>query len=125
MRNALVEEVRRGRRSRTDVCDAHPELLRAARHVGVQTGEECPICEHCGTVEVTFVFGAKLPPGGRCPGTARELRRLCARTEPVVCYAVEVCPECAWHHLIRRYPGGGRNRSGRARSGAPGATGHA
>jgi hypothetical protein len=114
MRNAVVEDVRRGRRLRTDVCDAHPELLRAARHVGSATGEECPICEERDTVEVTFVFGAKLPPGGRCPGTKTELRRLCAREEPVVCYAVEVCPSCAWHHLTRRYAAGGRTRSGRS-----------
>ena len=32
---------------------------------------------------VTFVFGAKLPPGGRCPGTAAELKALCRDPEPV------------------------------------------
>lgn len=111
VRNALVRDVRRGRVEQVDVCDAHPELLRAARNVGKPTGEDCPICESEGTVEVTFVFGARLPPGGRCPGSASELNRLRRREEPVTCYAVEVCPQCAWHHLTRKYSAGGRPRA--------------
>ncbi len=108
VRNALVRDVRRGRVTAEDVCDAHPELLRAARNIGRPTGEDCPICEAAATVQVTYVFGAHLPPGGRCPGTARELDRLRRRAEPVVCFEVEVCPDCAWHHLMRKYPAGGR-----------------
>jgi hypothetical protein len=107
-RNAVVRDVRRGRLGTVDVCDAHPELLRAARNVGKPSGEDCPICESAGTVQVTYVFGAGLPPGGRCPGTATELNRLRRRPEPVLCYDVEVCPDCAWHHLTRKYPAGGR-----------------
>ncbi len=117
LRNSVVREVQRGRLTREDVCDAHPELLRAARNVGRPKGERCPICESAHTVEVTYVFGSRLPPGGRCPGTAAELERLRRRKEPVLCYDVEVCPECAWHHLTRKYPAGGRRdgrRAGRA-----------
>jgi hypothetical protein len=117
MRNAVVRDVQRGRLGREDVCDAHPELLRAARNVGRPNGERCPICETTDTVEVTYVFGSRLPPGGRCPGTPAELNRLRRRSEPVLCYDVEVCPECAWHHLTRKYPSGGRRadqRAGRA-----------
>jgi hypothetical protein len=86
VRNRLVRDVERGRTMKIDVCDAHPELLRAARNVGR------PICAECRLVKVTFVFGAKLPAGGRCPGTAAELAQLCKRPEPVLCYEVEVCP---------------------------------
>jgi len=50
-------------------------------------------------VTVTFVFGAKLP--------AAERLELGRRPEPVLCYEVEVCPSCAWHHLMRKYPAGG------------------
>ena len=25
-------------------CDAHPELLRAAKHLGEPKGEDCPVC---------------------------------------------------------------------------------
>lgn len=107
VRNALVSDVRKGRLQAVDVCDAHPELLRAARNVGKPTSESCPICEDAHTVQVTYVFGAGLPPGGRCPGSARELSQLRRRPEPVLCYDVEVCPSCAWHHLTRKYPSGG------------------
>ena len=44
-RNAVVSEFRKGRLSRLDVCDAHPELLRAAINVGEASREDCPICE--------------------------------------------------------------------------------
>jgi hypothetical protein len=117
MRNAVVRDVQKGRLGREDVCDAHPELLRAARNVGKPLGERCPVCEEADTVEVTYVFGARLPAGGLCPGTARELNRLRRRAEPVHCYDVEVCPDCAWHHLTRKYPSGGpreRQRTGRS-----------
>jgi hypothetical protein len=36
-----------------------------------------------------------------------ELNQLRRRPEPVLCYEVEVCPDCAWHHLMRKYPAGG------------------
>ena len=44
VRNRLVRDVERGRTMKIDVCDAHPELLRAARNVGRPTKEPCPIC---------------------------------------------------------------------------------
>lgn len=108
VREALVRDVRRGRVPVDQVCDAHPELLRAARNIGVPLGVTCPICEDEPTVQVTYVFGSGLPPGGRCPGNAAELERLRRRASEVTCYDVEVCPACAWHHLLRRYPSGGR-----------------
>jgi len=116
VRNRLVRQVEQGKVQRVDVCDAHPELLRAARNVGRPTKEPCPICDGGRLVTVTFVFGAKLPAGGRCPGTAAELKALCRRPEPVLCYEVEVCPACAWHHLMRKYPAGGDTERSRART---------
>jgi hypothetical protein len=115
-RNAVVKEFKKGRLSRVDVCDAHPELLRAARNIGVMADESCPICEESPVVHVTYVFGPRLPAHGSCPATAAELARLCRRPEAVTCYVVEVCPECAWNHLARMYPAGGRHKrvTGRA-----------
>ena len=105
-RNAVIREYHRGRLSRLDVCDAHPELLRAARNLGRPAGESCPICEEADLVEVTFVFGSRLPPGGRCVATQAELTRYWRRKDPVVCYVIEVCTECSWNHLSRMYPAG-------------------
>jgi hypothetical protein len=105
-RNAVIREFKKGRLSRNDVCDAHPELLRAARNLGAPLQDHCPVCEESGLVEVTFVFGSRLPPGGRCVATPAELARYWRRKDPVVCYVVEVCSLCAWNHLLRMYPAG-------------------
>ena len=102
-RRAVLAEYRRGRLSRLDVCDAHPELMRAARNVGEATERPCPICTEADVVLVSFAFGSRLPPHGRCISDRRELARLSDRRDQVACYVVEVCPECAWNHLIRSY----------------------
>jgi hypothetical protein len=107
-RRALISEYRKGRLARHQVCDAHPELLRAARAIGEATTTECPICEDEQLVHVTYVFGPKLPPFGRCVSKREELQRLNRRREPLTAYIVEVCSGCSWHHLIRTVPIGGR-----------------
>ncbi|MGH9079578.1 MAG: DUF5318 family protein [Acidimicrobiales bacterium] len=118
-RNAVVREFKRCRLSRLDVCDAHPELLRAARNLGRLTGERCPICEEAELVDVTFVFGSRLPAGGRCVASRSELARYWRRKDPVVCYVIEVCTECSWNHLARMYPAGAGvgDKPARSRSG--------
>ena len=110
-RNAVVREFRAGRASRLDVCDAHPELLRAARHVGDPTGEDCPICGESKVVHVSFVFGPRLPPSGRCVTSRQEMAKLAGRATQLACYEVEVCPECSWNHLARLSTVGGRRRA--------------
>lgn len=107
-RNAVLNEVRRGRLRPVDVCDAHPELLRAAKHIGRPTGETCQVCAEAALVHVTYVFGPRLPAQGRCVDTTAEMRRLDRRADDLACYVVEVCPACSWNHLVRRVPIGGR-----------------
>ncbi len=41
-RDAVVREFRKGRLSRIDVCDAHPELLRVAAQPGSRDGDGLP-----------------------------------------------------------------------------------
>ncbi len=110
VRRALLSRLAAGQIGRDEVCDAHPELLRAARHLGRDRGERCPVCAEADLVEVTYVFGPRLPPGGACPTSRAELDRLQRRAEPVQCYAVEVCVACHFHHLARRWSAGGRAR---------------
>lgn len=112
-RNSVLSEFRKGRLRKVDVCDAHPELVRAARNVGQETGVECPVCEAVDVVHVTYVFGPKLPAHGRCITKAKELVALARRPTVLACYVVEVCPECSWNHLSRSFPLGGRRASGR------------
>jgi hypothetical protein len=107
-RRALLTEFRKGRLARHQVCDAHPELLRAAKSVGTPTQSDCPICEEHKLVLVTYVFGPRLPAHGRCVSTLRELQALNRRSEQYAAYVVEVCQGCSWHHLLRVLPLGGR-----------------
>jgi hypothetical protein len=109
-RNAVLSEFRKKRLSRHDVCDAHPELIRAARNVGTPRDDDCPICEGPNLRSVSYVFGSRLPPQGRCITSGQELLKLSQRPTVLACYVVEVCPDCSWNHLARTFPLGGRNR---------------
>lgn len=111
-RNALVGEFHKGRLSRLDVCDAHPELLRAATNCGQETRETCPICEEGNVVLVSYAFGSRLPPSGRCITSQAELLKLSSGARELACYVVEVCPICAWNHLARTFALGGRRTGG-------------
>jgi hypothetical protein len=107
-RNAVVSEFHKGRLSRLDVCDAQPELLRAAANCSQPTQEDCPICEEAKVVLVSYVFGSRLPASGRCIATSAELRKLSRAGNELSCYVVEVCPTCAWNHLARTFAVSGR-----------------
>jgi hypothetical protein len=109
-RQALLAEYRKGRLGRQQVCDAHPELVRAARALGTATPRECPVCEEEHVVLVSYVFGPRLPAHGRCITSAAELAKLDKRADALVCYVVEVCPACSWNHLMRSFPVGRASR---------------
>ena len=76
--------------------------------MGEPTDRECPICEEAQLVFVTYVFGPRLPPFGRCITSKKELAQLGRRRDQLTAYLVEVCPSCSWHHLLRTAPIGGR-----------------
>ena len=103
VRKHTLDEFRRGRLGRLDVCDAHPELLRAARNVGEARSEDCPICDEPSLTLVSFAFGARLPAHGRCITTRKELTQLKRGPQESTCYVVEVCTACAWNQLIRSF----------------------
>jgi hypothetical protein len=101
----LINQVRLGRVSRAEVCDAHPELIRAARNVGTETTADCPVCEDDKLRIVTYVFGHGLSAAGRCVSTKKELRLLAVQARgELTAYVVEACPGCRWHHLLRVLP---------------------
>jgi hypothetical protein len=102
-RQALISEFRKGRLAQHEVCDAHPELRRAAQEVGDATSLECPICEEDNVVLVSYVFGPRLPSHGRCVTSRKELQALARRSGNFSCYVVEVCPTCSWNHLARTF----------------------
>lgn len=104
-RRALLRDVESGLRSRPDVCDAHPDLIRAGRNIGSTVEDDCPICDEPSLRHVTYVFGGR---GGRKSDGGRAVRRETLRAYverhgDCNVYTVEVCPGCHWHHLIESF----------------------
>ena len=120
-RRATLASVFSGRTTVTDVCDAHPYLLRAAKFHGEPTDLACPICRKSKLTHVTYVYGDEL---GRYEGRVKqapELAEMAAEYAEFKVYVVEVCQSCAWNHLASSYVlGTGEpqpRRSRRARAG--------
>jgi hypothetical protein len=102
VRRAVLSDLQAGRRERAEVCDAHPELLRAGRNVGVAATDDCPVCGSDGLRLVSYVYGDGLRhANGRCITSATELERLDAEHDEFSRYVVEVCVRCGWNHLQR------------------------
>jgi|SRR5262245_42475377 uncharacterized protein DUF5318 len=102
-KRATLSDLNDGRLSRREVCDAHPDLIRAARNVGEPTAKPCPVCDGARLVHVAYVFGDALrQDSGRVWPRAR-LAALHRALDEFNCYVVEVCTACGWNHLIQRY----------------------
>lgn len=114
-RRSVLLAFRAGQVSRLELCDAHPDLLRAARSMGEQTDAICPLCDTGRLVLVSYAFSDEFPkrengavwPRGDLTGLLkfREVRL----------YTVEVCANCAWNHLRSQVTvgRGGTKRSAR------------
>src|SRR5690348_8655702 len=72
-RRATLASVLSGRTTVTDVCDAHPYLLRAAKFHGEPTDTRCPICRKVKLTHVTYVYGDEL---GRYEGRVKRGQEL-------------------------------------------------
>jgi hypothetical protein len=102
-RRAVLRDVETGLRSPGDVCDAHPDLVRAGRNLGEEIDDGCPICETGALRLVTYVFGRRI---GRHSGRVvprHDLGSVTQRYGPVTVYTVEVCTDCSWNHLRESY----------------------
>jgi hypothetical protein len=114
-RRATLASVFAGRTTVTDVCDAHPYLLRAAKFHGEPTDTACPICRKAKLTHVTYVYGDEL---GRYEGRVKqrpELAEMATEYAEFRVYVVEVCQSCAWNHLASSYVlGTGEQRSRRS-----------
>lgn len=102
-RRAVLADIRSGRTSLAEACDAHPYLLLAARHYGEAAPVACAVCEKRHLRHVHYVYGDAL---GKSAGQAKsrgELAELARRFEEFDVYVVEVCPDCGWNHLIRSF----------------------
>lgn len=102
-RQSVLSEYKKGRIAQHEICDAHPELVRAARELGEPTKLTCPVCEETNVVLVTYVFGPRLPAFGRCITSKKELQAIAKRSGSFSAYVIEVCPSCSWNHLARTF----------------------
>ncbi|MGB8021461.1 MAG: DUF5318 family protein [Candidatus Nanopelagicales bacterium] len=108
-RRAALEGMRRGGALDSDLCDADPNLLRAAKYHGAPAGRPCPVCRRLDLVEVTWVYGAQL---GALSGSARSPAQVEAMAHEYGrfrAYVVEVCRGCSWNHLVISYTLGDGN----------------
>ena len=102
-RRAVLRDFRSGALTRLDVCDAHPELMRAAQNIGVEVHDQCPVCGGSNLRLVSYVYGEKLKQAnGRAISDTSELLKLGASCDEFACYDVEVCLDCRWNHLRRQ-----------------------
>ena len=102
-RRAVLRDFRSGALTRLDVCDAHPELMRAAQNIGVDMTDQCPVCGESNLRLVKYVYGDKLKQAnGRAISNTAELAKLGASCDEFACYDVEVCLDCRWNHLRRQ-----------------------
>ena len=102
-RRAVLAGVARGQVSAADVCDAHPDLLRAARYYGEVTDRPCPICRRELLTRVTYAYGDELRHASGRARPARTLPALAARFTRIRVYEVEVCRRCGWNHLTETF----------------------
>ncbi len=102
-RRSLLAEVYSGRTGVTEVCDANPYLLRAAKFHGKPSSVMCPICRKEQLTLVSWVFGDHLGAVSGSARTAEELVMLATRYDEFSVHVVEVCRTCSWNHLVKSY----------------------
>ena len=132
-RRRLLADVESGVVSRAEACDAHPELLRAARNAAPPLGRNCPLCPEGELRIVGYVFGPgwAAAASASCPtrsssashgatGTSWPTRSRCAPTAAGTTSSgatpwvpVEPEPPVGRHRSDQRTAGGpGCSRSG-------------
>lgn len=107
----LVNQYKAGRLAQHEVCDAHPELRRAAENLGRPTTQECPICEDAVLVHVTYAFGPHLPKSGYVIEDRADFAKVRRTTTEGTGYVVEVCAACGWNFMAQSFPIEGRRRT--------------
>jgi len=90
-RNAVIRNFRNGRLSQLDVCDAHPELIRVARHIADRAAASAG-ARDARAAPSAGARAARAAPSASDPGPART-----TRPEESV---GEVCPICEEANVV-------------------------
>jgi hypothetical protein len=59
-KRATIAAIYRGLNTTSDACDAHPYLRMAAKHHGLLTQRDCPMCRKDKVHELQYTFGDQL-----------------------------------------------------------------
>jgi hypothetical protein len=102
-KRALLRNFRQGLLSRLEICDAHPELLRAARYLGADAQGPCPVCQKHELRLLAYVYADGLRRNNGRAFEVREGLEIAARQRGGACYVVEVCTDCYWNHLSEAF----------------------
>lgn len=97
-RKRVLTEFASGRVGQPDICDAHPELVRAANYSGRPAGTPCPVCAGRELKLVSYAFSEDLKKDNGRLWPESDIAGLLRLKEPRL-YTVEVCCECTWNHL--------------------------
>jgi Family of unknown function (DUF5318) len=102
-KRALLRDFRRGLLSRWEICDAHPELLRAARYLGAEASRPCPVCGGHDLRLLAYVYADGLRTDNGRAFEVEEALAMAVRQRGAACYVVEVCTDCCWNHLTEAF----------------------
>jgi len=102
-KRALLREFRRGLTSRLEICDAHPELVRAAKHLGKEANRSCPVCDKEELRLLAYVYADGLKDDNGRAFRVDEGLSIAAAQPGSACYVVEVCLGCCWNHLAEAF----------------------
>ncbi|MGH2772878.1 MAG: DUF5318 family protein [Actinomycetota bacterium] len=103
-KRAVLDGFKRGAVDAHDICDAHPELMRAARNIGEALLRPCPVCSAGELKQVRYVFGDQLKRLSGQPVYPSDMDVVLSRkVDEFRCYAIEVCVDCGWNHMSSCY----------------------
>jgi hypothetical protein len=102
-RRAVLAEVMAGRTGVSEVCDASPYLVRAAKFHGVVTDVPCPVCRKEPLTYVYWVYGDEIKHLAGSARTPDELEQLADSYGEFSVYQVEVCRTCSWNQLVASF----------------------
>ena len=102
-KRATIAAIYRGLNTTSYACDAHPYLRMAAKHHGLLTQRDCPMCRRDKVYELQYTFGDQL---GQYSGRIKsdsELDEMQSEFGEFRVYVVEVCLGCGWNHLTASF----------------------
>ncbi|GAA1678162.1 DUF5318 family protein [Fodinicola feengrottensis] len=102
-RRALLREVYSGRVGTSEVCDASPYLVSAAKYHGEMSDVHCPVCRRENLWHVNYIYGDELRSSAGQARASAELATLATIHDAFDVYVVEVCRGCFWNHLVVKF----------------------